>query len=135
MKFVLGDKIYAQTHANCLNYILGTKYRGWQRTCYNYNSNTIIWMFYKDNQERAGYRNKIVGDRLIEENVFHVKKWDGKPVNPDINRIAFSINYYGSKRVYTFEGVFKYCPEESETYKFSVYKRISTEIDIQRVGQ
>lgn len=75
-----GEPIYARTHAEFLNQAFGTNYKAYMKCVWKYDENWIVWMV-RFNTENAGWTNTFISDsRIKEENLKHVRVWDGKPI-------------------------------------------------------
>lgn len=65
-----GVYIY-KSHADFLNKKFGTNYKGYQRSSWEYNINTIVWMVHIDGSVHRGWSNTVSadGNRILEDYV------------------------------------------------------------------
>ena len=59
--------VYAKTNAEFLNKVYGTNYKGWMKSGWKYDNNTIVWMVHLDDKVRCGWRNTIVDNHTVRE--------------------------------------------------------------------
>lgn len=136
-EYKIGDIVEAKTHAELLNKLFGMAYKGWMKTAWNYSENEIVWMpaldwtertWKKRNGKEVIWRNRVDGNRIIEEHMEgEFTDWNDIPAQVLLNkrRIVFSVHYDGNKRIYKFQGVYKYNEKDSDINKSHCYDRIS----------
>ena len=119
----IGEYVYARTHAELLNELLGTNYKGWMKD-HIILSDKMLWMIELGNfVSSSGWMNRLVGDKVSEKLVD--KKFETHTTYktaPKVeqmtswrfyDRIVFDVEKGGSVRKYIFRGVFRPNPEES----------------------
>ena len=111
--------LYFDTHAELLNYLLNSNYKAWMKSWYILNNSYAIWIISLDYQVRLGWRNRRTEDTIYENYVY--KYIPDDPLNHR-NRLCFSIHNNSCKRIYVFEGVFKYVKTENNT---RIWQKIS----------
>ena len=119
-----GEYIYARTHADFLNELLGTNYKAWMKSCRKLSNGRQIWMIELGNfvspsgwinqLTEKGISEKHIGrEYAFEEHETYVgamlcgKYWD------DSDRVVFDIVKSGAIRKYIFRGVFRLNKKES----------------------
>ena len=121
----IGEIVYARTHAELLNELLGTNYKSWMKSVKELPGGSVLWMIQLGNfVSSSGWINKLVGMNRISER--HIEKdyaferhntykgsiIDGQYWN-SADRVVFDIVKNGSNRIYIFRGVFRLNKEES----------------------
>ena len=129
-----GDIIYANTHADFLNKVFKTDYKGWMKCVWPYKGDTIVWMV-RFNKIVDGWRNTFVKvngeDRVKEENVYHKETWNNNPVSCiHSRRIVIEVDDSSTFRKYVFRGVYTYLEKESDPYSIRYHKKESDEVTI-----
>lgn len=121
-----GELIYARTHAEFLNQAFGTNYKAWMKCVWKYDENWIVWMVRFD-KEDGGWTNTFISDsRIKEENLKHVRVWDGKPIKDvDKKKIVIQIEDLGYTRKYTCMGRYIYDEKNSDPYTVRYYDKYS----------
>ena len=120
-----GDTVYTKerkiisTNAELLNYFFNCNLNGLQRAAYPINFDTMVWMVTLNNIPKDGWKNKRMGDLIIEEFV-------GNKSNPPKNideglkytrRIVFE--KIPQAKCFVFRGVY-----ELNKLKGSIYYRV-----------
>ena len=104
--------VLAKTHAEFLNKILGTHYKGWGSSRYPYDKETWVWMVRFDGKIRSGWLNLIVS-----ENEIHEKYVDcAPPAFKDDKRkfrIVVSVKEGYNEREYHVLGKYRYDENKS----------------------
>ena len=120
--------VYAKTHADFLNKLLGTTYKAWMKGCYNINSKYEIWMAHFDGKIRDGWKNTYLGDIIKDVNTNPDRKtWSNMSLPKTLNhtKLVFEVidNPYGERK-YVFKGVYEYQKDISNPYETRIYKKI-----------
>ena len=121
----IGEYIYAKTHAEFLNELLGTDYKAWMKSSIMLSDEKRLWMIDLGSfVTPSGWQNVLIGNNKISEK--HIAKdfafenhntyWGAKEARkewgPD-TRVVFDIVKTSCSRKYIFRGVFRLNKEES----------------------
>ena len=118
--------IYAQTNAEFLNSEFGTNHKGFQRSTWEYDYNTVVWMGFVDGKERDGWIN-FWSDKDRTVMIEEYNGVDGAIAERAI-KYPFRIvaekdfSYYSHK--FYVRGLFKCDAKESSTYKH-VWRKVN----------
>ena len=120
----IGEYVYARTHAELLNELLGTNYKGWMKD-HIILSDKMLWMIELGNfVSSSGWINKLISFDKVSEKLVD-KKYETHTTyktSPKIDqmtswrfydRVIFDIDKSGSMRKYIFRGIFRLNKEES----------------------
>ena len=127
-----GEFVYARTHAELLNELLGTNYKAWMKSSIMLPDGKRLWMIRLENVvSDSGWKNQLVSDsRIVEEKIGEFKFADhgtafgsGKYFE---DRVVFDLVPFGSHRKYVFRGVFRINLELSSVNK-NVWDKILDE--------
>ena len=122
----VGDAIYARTHAEFLNKLLGLHLKAWMKCGRNLADGKVLWMIdLGDFITPSGWINRQVSATRISEyhvglqfdyqhNTYQNAKEDGSWWNGN-DRVIFDIVKLESGRKYVFRGVYRVNREESKT--------------------
>ena len=108
-----GEIVYARTHAELLNELLGTSYSGWMKSSIMLPEGERLWMIQLgDFVASSGWRNQLVSeDRIVEEQISELQfKNNGTVVETgkyDEDRVVFDFDKKAKNRKYIFRGVFR----------------------------
>ena len=124
MNLKKGEIIFAATHAELLNSVLGTHYKAWMKSGTKLRDGKWLWMIELTNSKSsAGFINKLVGTERISEkhlgteftfenhNTYVNAMMTGKPYDAS-DRVVFDVVKSGYSRRYIFRGVFRLNKEE-----------------------
>ncbi len=126
----VGQSIYARTHAQFLNEVVGTNYKQWMKSTYPLSDYSDIWMirFTPEGISNAGWINTLSQNgKLLEERLIAAVYPSHKRGLFARTRVVFEIvetPYSG--REYVFKGVFK-CTECTRSYH--KWYRVSDEFE------
>ncbi len=110
----IGEYLYANTHAELLNELLGTDYKGYMKCAKILPDGKLLWMIeLGDFVSKSGWKNRLVSlDRISEKQV--TKEFDSHDTyKTNMNcfdardRVLFEMVKCGGCRKYIFRGVFK----------------------------
>jgi len=131
-----GEFIYAKTHAEFLNTLLGTNYKAWMKSTMPLPDGKNIWMIELGRYEStSGWINKLESpDEFTETHchdeftthhtyVYAIQNYIPLGANY-VDRAIFEIVKFANKRKYIFRGVFRISKEKS-TIKQNVWNMIS----------
>lgn len=134
----LGEVIYAKTHADFLNQLLGTKHKAWMKSSVMLPDGKRLWMIELGNHVTpAGWINQLVGRDKISErhlgggyafdshNTYYGAREDGVSWGPE-TRVIFDIIKGSLGRKYIFRGVFRIDRDKSSVTE-NVWKLIAEE--------
>lgn len=121
----IGEVVYARTHAELLNELLGTNYKAWMKSGIRLPDGRWLWMIELGNfVSTSGWINMLVGMNKISEkhigkdfsfeghNTYKGAIIDRQSWGPT-ERVVFDMDKSGSLRKYVFRGVFRLNKEES----------------------
>ena len=125
----IGDKFYG-TNADLLNELgfltkQGLPFKGWQKSTFELDSNTFIWLASIDGVVRNGWSNIYQGNEIIEQ-------------NPDNNILTIGLTHsyrvvfdkikdtYGN--VFIFKGLYKLSPESNNQVR--ILEKISNHVKL-----
>lgn len=121
----IGEVVYARTHAELLNELLGTNYKAWRKSGIRLPDGRCLWMIELGNfVSTSGWINRLVGMNKISEkhigrnfsfeghNTYKGAIIDRQSWGPT-ERVVFDMDKSGSLRKYVFRGVFRLNKEES----------------------
>ena len=122
------DTFIARTHADFLNKVFGTHYKGWMKSVWTVTDDVIVWMVRFDRITRDGWRNHFLSDDLLcQENVYGKKLWNGVPIDDSQQlRLVFAIMGEGKSKTYTFKGVFRYETDKSNPQGKEYFRKMSS---------
>ena len=116
----VGECVYASTHAELLNELLGRHYKAWMKSSLTLPDGKMLWMIeLGDFVSPAGWKNKLVSNTRISEK--HVEKgftykehgtYKGGYWPYPMVRVVFDVRKDGYRRKYIFRGVFRLNTEE-----------------------
>ena len=123
------EKRIITTNAELLNNLFNCNLISYQRTWYPLDDKTMVWMVALDNKINAGFRNKCLGDTIIEEYAGNKAKL---PTNIEVGlkytrRIVFEKIPRGNTHIYVFKGIYELDTLEG-SYYYRVLKKISDEL-------
>ena len=127
-----GEFVYARTHAELLNELLGTNYKAWMKSSIMLPDGKRLWMIRLENVvSDSGWKNQLVSaDRIEEKIVGELKFGDQTTVlgsgKYSEDRVDFDLIPFGSHRKYVFRGVFRINLELSSVNK-NVWDKILDE--------
>ena len=127
-----GEFVYARTHAELLNELLGTNYKAWMKSSIMLPDGKRLWMIRLENVvSDSGWKNQLVSaDRIEEKIVGELKFGDQTTVlgsgKYSEDRVVFDLIPFGSHRKYVFRGVFRINLELSSVNK-NVWDKILDE--------
>lgn len=118
-----GEFVYARTHADLLNELLGTNYKAWMKSGIRLPDGRWLWMIELGNfVSPSGWKNRLVGNKIsekhvgrdfvFEHNTYKNALLIGKKFDSS-DRVVFDMDKSGSHRKYVFRGVFRLNKEES----------------------
>lgn len=121
----IGEYVYARTHAELLNELLGTDYKAWMKSSIKLPDGKLLWMIELGNfVSPSGWINRLIGSNKISEK--HIGKdfsFEGhntykgaihdKMAWSPADRVVFDMMKIGSTRKYVFRGVFRLNREDS----------------------
>lgn len=121
----IGEFIYAKTHAEFLNELLGTHYKAWMKSSLMLPDGRRLWMIeLGDFVSPSGWINRLDGTHRLQEK--HVENgftyeahntYKGSILKGNAgasqDRIVFDICKIGGTRKYIFRGVFRINKAES----------------------
>ena len=125
-----GEFIYALTHAEFLNKVFGTNYKGYMKCTWRYDDNKTVWMV-RFNEQNGGWTNKLLSpNRIVEENRDAGRLPTKNTTVRDIDKVKIVIEIMGQgyNRRYVFRGVFKYDEINSNSETIRYYDKIADEI-------
>jgi len=124
------EMIIARTHAELLNELLQTNYKGYMKCGHRLPDGKLLWMIRLNNTaSKEGWTNTLVNSDLISE------QYEGDNPNyvnnagkPDFEhfRVVFDIDEESGHRVYLFRGVFDFDGKNSEPNN-NFWKKVSDE--------
>lgn len=122
------DKIYARTHAEFLNKLLGKSYKNWMKCTYKINNSSVIWLIELSlKQSDYGWINKISNDGKRIDEIFsgdpHEKIFGHKGIPSEKIRYIFSIIKSPHTRTYTFHGVYALDTASRENHR--IWNKVS----------
>ena len=121
----IGEVVYARTHADLLNELLGTNYKAWMKSGIRLPDGRWLWMVELGNfVSTAGWINRLVGmGKISEKHIGRDYVFEGHSTYKyalltgdkfdDSDRVIFDMDKSGSMRKYIFRGVFRLNKEES----------------------
>lgn len=134
----IGEVVYAKTHAELLNELLGTDYKAWMKSSIKLPDGKLLWMIELGNFVSAsGWINRQVGfDKISEKhigtefdfdahNTYKGAIIDRQPWNC-ADRVVFDMIKSGTSRKYVFRGVFR-LNKESSTVDENIWELIMDE--------
>ena len=136
----IGNCIYAKTHAEFLNKVLGKEYKAWMKSSYNLSDGKIIWMIQLgDFISSTGWKNKLETPEKISEmhfgvvfdykhNTYKNALETGTYFN-SADRVVFDVIKTSPTRKYVFRGVFR-LNRQTSTSNENVWDLVKDEYEI-----
>jgi hypothetical protein len=115
----VGEYIFANTHAELLNELLGTDYKGYMKCAKALPDGKLLWMIeLGDFISKSGWKNRLISlERISEKQV--MKEFDSHDTYKmkgecfdERDRVVFEMVRLGSCRKYIFRGVFRLNQDE-----------------------
>jgi hypothetical protein len=113
------------TNAEFLNENFGTNYKAWMKCRWKYSSKLQVWMLEFDDKVRYGWKNDIVGNKIIENYV-----------EPLSNMIDAHKDFYEEYRLvvdksqnFKVLGVYKFDKENSNKLTHRIWVKVSNSIE------
>lgn len=134
----IGEVVYAKTHAELLNELLGTDYKAWMKSSIKLPDGKLLWMIELGNfVSVSGWINRQVGfDKISEKHIGEEFDFDAHNTYKgaiidrqswnSADRVVFDMIKSGTSRKYVFRGVFR-LNKESSTVDENIWELIMDE--------